>query len=166
VDYDRNNFSVSQALFPDTNVPQELVTILPPSDQGSSHSMSTAAIVGIAVGAVVGVIILLGIAFLTRRKWLPKTLKDSNEYQQPDFAKPELESKAVDGSKKHLVPTSHSVGNFYDGDINRESSGQHEVMGDIRPPTELPGPNSAAELPSDLFGPRVYRNLDGRHELP
>jgi hypothetical protein len=163
VDYDRNNFSVSQALCPDTNVPQELVTILPPSEHGSSYSMSTATIAGTAIGAVIGVIILLGIAFLTRRKWLPKTLKESNEYQQPGFAKPELDSTAVDGSKMHLDPTSHSDGNFYGSDIHRESSGHYEVMGDVRPLAELPGPSSAANLPSELSGSRVYRT---EYELP
>lgn len=182
VDYDRNNFSVSQALFPDTNVPQELVTILPPSEQGSSHSMSATAIAGIAVGAVAGVIILLGIASFTRPRWRPKTPKVSDEYHQLGFAKPELDSTALDIAKPELDPTAHSNGNFDDGDINREQSGahhnglveagynqflipelhasdkiQHEVMGDVRP---------VAELPSDMSGPRVFRKLDGRYELP
>jgi hypothetical protein len=191
VDYDRNNFSVSRALFPDTNVHQELVTILPPSEQGSSHSMNTAAIAGIAVGAVAGVIILLGIAFFTKRRWRPKTAKDSDEYHQPGVAKPELDSTALDFARKNLDPTAHSDSNFYGGDINREPSYphhkglaeagcneilipeihaankiRHEIMGDVRLAAELSGPSAVAELPSDLSGPRVFRNLDGRYELP
>lgn len=190
VDYDRSNFSVSQALFPDTNVPQELVTILPPSGQGSSHSMSTAAIAGVAVGGVAGVIFLLGIAFFTRRRWWPKTHKVSDEYHQPGAEKPELDSTALDVAKKNFDPTAHSDGNFNGGDINRNSGGahdkglveadcngilipelhatdktQHEVMGDVRPAVELSGATSAAE-PNDLSGPRVFRTLDGRYELP
>jgi hypothetical protein len=93
---------VSQALFPDTNVPQELVTIFAPSEHGSSDAMSTVAIVGIAVGAAVGLIILLGIAFLIGRRWLPKTPRDSNEYHQSGVAKPELDSMPVGNSKKRL----------------------------------------------------------------
>jgi hypothetical protein len=113
VDYDRNNFSVSQALFPDTNVPQELVAILPPSEHGSSHAMGAGAIAGIAVGAAASVIFLLGIAFLIRRRWLARALKDSNEHPQPGIAKTELNSnehhqsgiaKTELGSNEHHQP--------------------------------------------------------------
>jgi hypothetical protein len=191
VDYDRNNFSVSQALFPDTDVPQELVTILPPSGQGSSHSLSTADMAGIAVGAVAGVIILLGIAFFTRRRWWPKTPKRSEEHHQPDFAKPELDSTVLDVPNRGLNATAHYNGNFYKGDIEREPSGahhkglaeagcndipipelhapdkiQHEVMGDVRPLAELSGPSMATELSSDFSQPGFHRIHDGRHELP
>jgi hypothetical protein len=170
VDYDRNNFSVSQALFPDTNVPQELVTILAPSEHGSSHAMSTAAIAGIAVGAVAGVIILLGIAFLTRRRWLPKTLKDSNECHQPGVTKPELDPTTAGSSKTHLGPTSGLVeagGNeILIPEFHATEKIQHEVMGDVRPMAELSGPSATAELPSNLSERRVYRAVDGRYELP
>jgi hypothetical protein len=169
VDYDRNNFSVSQALFPDTNVPQELVTIFAPSEHGSSHAMSTAAIAGIVVGAAIGVIILLGIAFLTRRRWLPKTLKDFNEYHQPGIAKPELDSMAVDNSKRRLDPRSGLVeagcNEIIIPELHTTETIQHEAMGGERPLVELSGSRAMVELPSCLPGPNVYHALDGRYEL-
>jgi hypothetical protein len=169
VDYDRNNFSVSQALFPDTNVPQELVAILPPSKHGSSHAMSTAATAGKAVGAATGVIILLGIAFLTGRRWLPKTLRGSNEYHQPGVAKPELDSMAVDNSKRYLDPKAVLVEAGCDEiiipELHATKTIQHEAMGDEIPVAELSGPSPVVELPSSLSGPNVYRNLDSRYEL-
>jgi hypothetical protein len=171
VDYDRNNFSVSQALFPDTNVPQELVAILPPSEHGSSHAMGPAAIAGIAVGAAAGVIILLGIAFLIRQRWLAKARKDSNEYHQPDIAKTELESIAIDNSEKRSNPIAKTELDSIAVDNSEKRSNptlglveapgnetiipefhatrtiQHEAMGDERPVAELPGQNMVAELP-------------------
>jgi hypothetical protein len=43
---------------------------------------------------------------------------------------------------------------------------QHGVIGDVRPAVELSEPSAAAELPSNLSGPRVYRTLDAWYELP
>lgn len=169
VDYDRNNFSVSQALFPDTNVPQELVTILAPSERGSSHAMSTAAIVSIAVGAAVSVTIFLGNAFLTGRRWPRITLKDSNEYHQPGVVKPELDSMAVDNSKRYLDPKSGLVevgcNEIIIPELHATKTIQQETIRDERPVPELSGQSAAAELPSGLSGPRLYYTLYGRYEL-
>jgi hypothetical protein len=172
VDYDRNNFSVSQALFPDTNVPQDLVAILPPLEHGSSHALGTGAIVGIAVGAAVGVIILVGIAFLIWRRWLAKAVKDSNEDHQPDVAKTELESMAVDNSEKCSSPIANTELDSIAVDNSEKHSNPrlglveapcnesvipefhatktlpHEAMGDERLVAELPG-STVAELPGD-----------------
>jgi hypothetical protein len=135
--------------------------------------MSTAAIAGIVVGVVAGIINLLGIAFFIRRRWRPKTLKVSDEYHQPGAVKPELDSKALDVAKKDLDSTAHSNGNFYGGNMKRlipelhaTNKIQHNVMGDVRPAAELSGPSAAAELPNDLSGPRAFRTLNGRYELP
>ena len=151
--------------------------------------MSTAAIASIAVGGVAGVIFLLGIAFFTRGRWWPKTHKVSDEHDRPGTEKAELDSTALDVAKKNFDPTAHSDGNFYGGNINRNSAHdkgsveadcngilipelhttdktQHKVMGNIRPAVELSGPTAAAELPNGLAGPRVFRTLDGWYELP
>ncbi|KAK4541286.1 hypothetical protein LTR36_008202 [Oleoguttula mirabilis] len=57
-DYDRQIFSVSQALFPSTSVPQQLVAICAPGHDaacrtGGSGGLSTGAIVGIVICVVV-----------------------------------------------------------------------------------------------------------------
>ena len=153
---------MSQALFPDTNVPQELVTIFAPFEHDSSHAMSTAAVVGIAVGVVAPVIILLGIAYLTRRRWLPKTSEDSKEYHPPGVAKAELDCTAVDDSQKHVDPTSGLV----EADCDETLIPGPHAAEFRRPTAELSGPSATAELPSDLPGPRVHCSPDGRYELP
>ena len=56
-DYDRSNFSVSQAVFPNGSNTQQIVPIYRPGDMvplTPRKALSTGAIVGIAVGAVVG----------------------------------------------------------------------------------------------------------------
>ncbi|OCK76062.1 acid protease [Lepidopterella palustris CBS 459.81] len=82
VDYERSNFSISQALFPNTSVSQNLVRILPPptvingitppsnSPKGSQErSLSAGAIVGIVVGSVLaGILITTGIFLLVAKR--------------------------------------------------------------------------------------------------
>lgn len=43
---------------------------------------------------------------------------------------------------------------------------RHEVMGDLRRAAELSALNAAAELPSDLSGPRLFGGRGRRYELP
>ncbi|KAF1977927.1 acid protease [Bimuria novae-zelandiae CBS 107.79] len=73
VDYERGNFSVHQALFPDTNAKQQIVAVLTPAseaqtttekgEQGAGkHGLSTGAIVGIVVGDIAAVVLLVVLA--------------------------------------------------------------------------------------------------------
>jgi hypothetical protein len=61
VDYERANFTVAQAVFPDPLPPAEVITIMSPKDLPaagpSSSGISTGAIVGIAIGAVAGILV-------------------------------------------------------------------------------------------------------------
>lgn len=74
VDYERANFTVAQATFPDPLPAAQVVTIHPPKDNkpskdSSSSSLSTGAITGIAIG-IAFFLILLGLAafFLRKRR--------------------------------------------------------------------------------------------------
>lgn len=69
VDYDRNNFSISQAIFPDTNEPQKLTAIIAPyTNTSTSRHLGVGAYVGIAIGAVaVLAFVLLMLRILKRR---------------------------------------------------------------------------------------------------
>jgi hypothetical protein len=75
VDYERANFSIAQAVFPDPLPAAEIVTIQPASSSSlssssSSTSLSTGAIAGIAAGGAVLLIILIAalIFFLRHRR--------------------------------------------------------------------------------------------------
>lgn len=71
VDYERANFTVAQAVFPDPLPAAQVVTINPPTEgkRNGSSSLSTGAIAGIAVGVAL-FLLLLGLAafFLLRKR--------------------------------------------------------------------------------------------------
>ena len=83
VDYDRSNFSVSQALFPSTSINQNIVAILPP-DTNSTVSNPTEpkrtglgkdGLIGVIVGVVgfVIVAVIVGIFLVGRKRRRPST---------------------------------------------------------------------------------------------
>ena len=90
VDYERNNFSLSQAIFSQdalTNI--QLVDILsvnstsPVPAAAASSSLSTGAIAGIAIGAVCLIVIVLGtiiILIIRKRRASSRSANDSNEH--------------------------------------------------------------------------------------
>lgn len=73
VDYERNNFSLSQALFPlDANTVTDLVDIVPPNETSTNTQqdrLSTAAIIGISVGACLALAFIASVTamYLIRR---------------------------------------------------------------------------------------------------
>jgi hypothetical protein len=73
VDYERANFSVAQATFPDPLPAANIVTIEPPSSSSLSKSakksLGTGAIAGIAVaGVVILLLVLIGVFFIYRKR--------------------------------------------------------------------------------------------------
>ncbi|KAF2873134.1 aspartic peptidase domain-containing protein [Massariosphaeria phaeospora] len=69
VDYERTNFTISQAVFPDPLPAAKVITIEPPSESSSSSSsLSAAAIGGIAAGVSVLAIILIAAAVIFYRR--------------------------------------------------------------------------------------------------
>ena len=72
VDYERANFSVAQATFPDPLPAANIVTIEPPSSSSLSKStkksLGTGAIAGIAVAGVIILLVLIGVFFIYRKR--------------------------------------------------------------------------------------------------
>jgi len=75
VDYERANFTVAQAVFPDPLPASEVMTIKSPSDttatpaSSSSSGLGVGAIVGIVIGAVAALaLVALGIFFFRKRR--------------------------------------------------------------------------------------------------
>jgi hypothetical protein len=75
VDYERANFTVAQAVFPDPLPASNVVTIKSPSDSSatqappSSSGLGTGAIVGIVIGAIAAlVLVILGVFFFRKRR--------------------------------------------------------------------------------------------------
>ncbi|KAJ4317967.1 hypothetical protein N0V94_004650 [Neodidymelliopsis sp. IMI 364377] len=77
VDYERANFTIAQAAFPDPLPAAQVITIQPPADSkahkpsssSSSSSLSKGAIAGLAIGITVFILLLLlAIFFLVRKR--------------------------------------------------------------------------------------------------
>lgn len=67
-DYDRGNFSVSQALFPSTSVKEQIVTIQPPGSGSMGAGLGTGAIAGIAVAIVAIIALTIAVMLYFRRR--------------------------------------------------------------------------------------------------
>ena len=161
VDYDRNNFSVSQASFPDTGVAEELVAILPPGEK--KHTTSIGEIVGIAVGAVVVAAVVVWLVFVLRKRRRASKVPKTDEFT-PVFDKPELDSTGL--------AADHIDGGLHTYDLKdraawsasasmRSGTFRGEFPGDDRTPSEIDGVESAHRhlelpgsrpLPSELGG--------------
>ncbi|KAJ9656578.1 hypothetical protein H2201_008493 [Coniosporium apollinis] len=139
VDYERSNFSVSQALFPDTSIPLHIVPILPPGEGSSSAGLSTAAIAGIVVGAVVIVVVAILAAFIIRRKQRGATAALAKEGEKVRCEKAELDAGAT---ARHETEV-HPLVQLDHGQIaNSKISGSGpvgELSGGSAEPSELEG---------------------------
>lgn len=111
VDYDRNTFSVSQALFPDTDVAQDLVVISSPSQAASKDKLGIAAAAGIAVGAVTLLGLLVATIVPWKRKQHFKALKTLHNNSEGSLLKPELDSNETNVKTRHLgqIPPLHQI---------------------------------------------------------
>ena len=146
VDYDRNNFSVSQALFPDTGVAEHRIPILEPSQNAATNSTSftpqrhdgkiaTSAIVGIVIGVITAVLLAVAILYFFRRH--RQAEEEASAKQQP-FEKAELD--AEDPAAKQTTPPSSKA------DIA-------EFAGSTQQATELPN-DALAETSADWMFPK------------
>lgn len=107
VDYERSNFSVSQAIFLE-NAQQNLVPIRsindtsqnitvtknnPPSRPAASHKLSSGTIVGIVIAVVISCILVLGaIFFVIRRRRRDRERLKAEEEARNATTKPELDA--------------------------------------------------------------------------
>lgn len=78
-DYGRQSFSVSQALFPQTNIPQKLVSIFPPGykSQDDKKKLSPGAIAGIAVAGFAVIAFMAGLVLCFRRRTKRQRARDN-----------------------------------------------------------------------------------------
>lgn len=102
VDWERQNFSISECVFPE-NMQQNLVAIQSPSATTSSGGSSTGKTVGIAVGVIVGVLVIAAAvgAFL----WKKHQAKRESEKEKAEKAKmleTDLEDQHRHGFKQEL----------------------------------------------------------------
>ncbi|CZT22127.1 uncharacterized protein RCC_07996 [Ramularia collo-cygni] len=140
-DFDRQNFTVAQALFPSTSQAQELHAILPPTSNDSKEesSLSAGVIAGIAIGAVALIAILIfGIWWTCRRK---------RRKSQAALLVPKAESS----------PEERNEGQYHDIKDHPELDGgepqRHEVEGQKFHPPELDGQKVH---PPELDGQKLY----------
>jgi Eukaryotic aspartyl protease len=183
VDYDRNNFSVSQAVFPDTGIAEHRIPILDPSSLNETANsassapsrgdgkLSTAAIAGIVIGVIVAILIAAAatILYFQRRKLrLRRQFEEeakATEQQQP-FEKSELDAKdpevksptelSSEVEKAELAGSTQHVRELSGKDARVEAGGDETLS------QEMPGSGVyTAELESPgPGGQRIY------HELP
>ncbi|KAL9091091.1 MAG: hypothetical protein Q9165_005018 [Trypethelium subeluteriae] len=191
-DYDRQQFSVNQASFPDSGtMPQQhIVAIHPPgfggnngtSNSNSSSGLSGGAIGGIVVGAVVGVALIAGLIFFFLRRnrkskraaeleaTQPEKPRDTAELGQPApgyFAHDnKSQGSELMSDPRHEMP---SPGPVYeaDGTVKRHT---HEMSGQSSPRGVIPELYSDANPRAELeAGNKVGRNVnpnDHFYELP
>lgn len=134
-DYDRSNFSVSQALFPNTSVHQNLVAILPPgvSESTSHNNLSIGALVGIIIGIVAFCVIVALVFYLFRYRGRTKQSAVNGVYITPNREEEnaQLEEAKLDTtepSKLELDSTSKSAIELDTTRTNSMGNGGIEIL--------------------------------------
>ncbi|KAI9808897.1 MAG: hypothetical protein M1826_004027 [Phylliscum demangeonii] len=166
-DYDRAAFSVHQALFPATSVPQDLQTIHPPPDPsaapGGRSGLSTAGIAGTAVAAAVvcGLVILLVWALVRRRRRRARRAAAEAAAAAADAARdPRYQKVELDTVETGVVPGSRQPAT---AELDTASDGAMLASTEIKVPPPLhPSALHSAELES----PGHIAGGAAAHELP
>jgi hypothetical protein len=146
VDLDRQNFTVAQALFPDSNSPSHIVPIQAASKSGggSKSALSAGAIAGIAIGGVALLALLAGLFFFFRRR---KTLAKARVA--------ELEANQAKVNHSYAKVENGGDGVYETGGTEiqeLETPGFLGIPGKERPqnaPHELPSPAPVFEMEGD-----------------
>ncbi|CAI6261844.1 unnamed protein product [Periconia digitata] len=156
VDYERSNFSISQATYADPAPPANLVTISPPStSESSSSGLSSGAIAGIVIGIVA---VLIGIAvavilFLRRRRNQSRkdaASRDMNLKNQNEGHANELDSEFSE-RRRHDQPTE-----LASEDVEELVPSQYKFRGAYGQSTSgLSSPVMPQELSEQTFTPAV-----------
>jgi hypothetical protein len=154
VDYERRNFTIGQAVFPDPLPASRIVTISAngTSTENGSSGISTGAIAGIAVaGGIIAILLIAGLIWFIRR---PK--QDPNKVGELDGqSRPQPGQTYTDRKEGH---------NAESAPAEMYAEGEHQI-------SELGAPmvdrkdrphNFAHELPSPA-APVVYYEMDGSH---
>jgi len=152
-DYNRQNFSVSQALFPQTNVQQNIVAIRTPGyklDTGNK-GISAGAIAGIVIAAVFVLTLVGGAIFWCRRR--SKRTKDdqANQIMQDPTEKDSHPVEAVpelDHEDTAVRELDGWHGYKSELQVNDGSSGRHELPTPVK--VHEIGGHGAVELEAPL----------------
>jgi len=174
-DYSRGRITLYQAVYPNGDVPSNIVTICPPnsttcidptpppSQKQKSPKLATGAIAGIAVGGVLAIAILsLGIVYFRRRRQpapptpLLPTTTEKADYARPTEFKPEL--PATEARIAEMEDDPHA---YYLEKVKQDTNNasMQELDGGSRRPYEMPGDPVLYELPAEVVHPVS-------HELP
>lgn len=144
-DYDRRNFSVSQATFPPTSEKQQLIAIRAPSAEQTTptgkNSLSAGAIAGIVIGVVVAVCLVLVIAIWMIRKRRRHAASELS-------ARPKMNSMHDSASlpvEKGGAQVSEVPGNEGSWEISDDTA-KHELPETPQDPSELEHPTVYHEL--------------------
>lgn len=143
-DYERHNFSVSQALFPSTSVSANLVAIHPPSNDNGTNTNTTSTITtkkgGLKAGAIAGIAIAgvatLAFVAIAALLW---SKKKKTRHEMADTGVPRPEGQE---------PT-HAVVDAAKPELDGNKTNVHEMTEQRFVPPELP----------------AYEGPWGRHEL-
>jgi hypothetical protein len=145
VDYERRNFTIGQAVFPDPMPSSRIVTIQSTGNNSNSNSgISTGAIVGIAIGAAAVILALvLGFIFWKRRR--------RNQEKAAELEANEAKKRSIHKDPKY-EPLDGDAAEMYAEGEHRLS--ELPVTGDRkqRPhslPQELPSPQPVFEMAGD-----------------
>ncbi|KAF2755257.1 acid protease [Pseudovirgaria hyperparasitica] len=182
VDYERQIFNISQALYPSSNTPQNLVAILEPTvltanstdvTQSGHDRLATGAIAGIAIGAIAVITVVVIIFFFVYRRHR----RAKNTPFDPRYDKAELDAIeqniTIGPNKQELDASSDTPHEVLGGTDSQaeldadERSKRQEVDGDVpRPVFEMAAePVSLPELDTpDAKDPDAISRM--RHEMP
>lgn len=98
-DYERHNFSISQAVFPNSSVSPKIVPIFPPNHDQGPHSLNGSNLAGIIVGSL-SAIIIIAIAWMYWRHFKKRQLSlspakgihEGHVERETGYQKPELDA--------------------------------------------------------------------------
>lgn len=139
VDYERSNFTIAQAAFPDPLPAAKIVTIEPPSNSTSTTTSSTkstlgvGAIAGIAVGGVVlGILLALGAFFFFRKRRQKKRYELANT----QITEGGSDSRIVAASQK--LPVNQDPQELGGTPLTELASPRHDQEKPFLSPTSIP----------------------------
>jgi hypothetical protein len=158
-DYERRNFSIAQATFPDSGTPAKLEAILPEGftveeDKGGS-SLPVAAIAGIAVGAVL-LIALVAFFLLFRRRRRRNRRAEATMPFQPMYG---VNNQYPPDEKKDFVSATAAEQQPLQGELDGTDTHRYE----LDPGTGLKVEELSAEV--NRFEIGEGKSKDGIHEI-
>jgi hypothetical protein len=153
-DYNRQNFSVSQALFPGTNVQQNIVAIHTPGykpDLATPKGISSGAIAGIVIAAVFILVLVAGAIFWFRRR---SNRRKNDQVNQTTYDPIEKDAPFVEAIPEldHEDTAVRELDGWHgyksELEINDGNSGRHELPTPVK--IHEIGSHDAVELEAPL----------------